>query len=265
MFSNTRTNMVKIVDPTSSVPKYVQIQAWLEDLIRTGRFKEGEKLPPETELSRQCEVNRATMRQAVLELVAKGMLRREKGMGTFVASTRPVKHKINRISSFRDDLDEIGVRESTEVLKKGTEKAPRHVAKNLILNTRSKVIVVHRLRTGNKIPLVYEESYLPYQMFKGILTMRLTGSMYTIFSKRFNIVLARCRQSIQAVNLNRKIAELFELPPKSAGLYMESVTYDDNNIPIEVLCSYYRGDRYVFEVELGKYQIKKRKNKFIKR
>ncbi|MCP4694355.1 MAG: UTRA domain-containing protein, partial [Desulfobacterales bacterium] len=60
----------------------------------------------------------------------------------------------------------------------------------------------------------------------------------------------------RAVNLNKRIAGLFKLPPKAAGLYMESVTYDDNNIPVEVLCSYCRGDRYVFEVELGKYQIK---------
>ncbi len=233
---------MKIIDPTNSAPKYLQIHAWLEELILTGRFKEGERLPPETELSRQCEVNRATMRQAVMELVAKGMLRREKGVGTFVASTRPspVKHKINRISSFRDDLDEIGARESTKVLKNGIQKAPRSVAKNLILNPGSKVIVVQRLRTGDKTPFIYEESYLPYEKFKRILKMRLTGSMYQIFSKRFNIVLSRRQQSIRAVNLNRKIADLFKLPPNSAGLYMESVTYDDNNIPIEVLCSYYR-------------------------
>ena len=36
---------------------------------------------------------------------------------------------------------------------------------------------------------------------------------------------------------------------------MESITYTDNNIPIEVLYSYYRGDKYIFEVELGRYQI----------
>jgi DNA-binding GntR family transcriptional regulator len=37
---------------------------------------------------------------------------------------------------------------------------------------------------------------------------------------------------------------------------MESVTFNANNIPIEVLRGYYRGDKYVFEVEVGGYHIK---------
>ncbi|MEE8553386.1 MAG: UTRA domain-containing protein, partial [Desulfobacterales bacterium] len=111
-------------------------------------------------------------------------------------------------------------------------------------------------RMGDDIPLIYEESYLPIEMFKDILGMDLTGSMYKVLSERFDVVLARSDQTIRAVNLNVQIVKLFDLPKNSAGLYMESVTYNENNIPIEVLCSYYRGDKYVFEVELGRYHIK---------
>ncbi len=251
--------MVNIVDPANPMPKYLQIHDWLEEMILTGRYKSGEKLPTEADLAKMCLVNRNTLRQAVSELAVKGLVRKEKGVGVFVESRRPApfKHKIHRISSFRDDLDEIGAKENTRVLKKGIAKPPRHAAQSLLLDSRSKVIVINRLRTGDKIPLLYEESYLPYEMFKNILNMQLTGSMYKILSERFNIVLARSRQSIRAVNLSKRIAKRFKLPPNAAGLYMESVTYDDNNVPVEVLCSYYRGDRYIFEVELGKYQITK--------
>jgi len=92
-------------------------------------------------------------------------------------------------------------------------------------------------------------------MFHNILEMDLTGSMYKIISKHFNVVLARCQQTLQAVNLTGKIARYLDLPPNAAGLYMESLTYNENNIPVEVLCSYYRGDKYIFEVELGRYHI----------
>jgi len=37
---------------------------------------------------------------------------------------------------------------------------------------------------------------------------------------------------------------------------METITYNENNIPVEVLCSYYRGDKYIFEFELGRYHIR---------
>ena len=248
---------MKIVDPSNPIPKYLQISEWLKELIQSGRYKVGEKIPSEIELSKMCEVNRNTLRQALSHLTTKGLLSRVKGMGTFVTSPEPValKHKLEHITSFRDDLRELGYKEKTIILKKGIEKPPEDVARTLILGADSKVVAVRRLRTGDDIPLIYEESYLPSEMFKDILEMDLTGSMYKILTAQFNTVLARCEQTIRAVNLKGQIAKLFHLPENSAGLYMESLTYNEQNLPVEVLCSYYRGDRYIFEIELGRYHI----------
>lgn len=248
---------MKVVDPSNPIPKYIQISAWLKELIQTGRYKKGEKLPSEIELSKTCDVNRNTLRQAIAELVSAGILRKEKGMGTFVSSSIPLalKHKLKSISSFRDDLREIGINDNTKVLKKSIEDAKNHIAKTLLLGANNKVIVIRRLRAGNDVPFIYEESYLPGDMFKQIMDMDLTGSMYKLLSERFNIVLARCEQTIRAINLKGKIARILKLPENSAGIFMESVTFDQNSIPVEVLYSYYRGDKYIFEIELGRYRI----------
>ena len=248
---------MKVIDPLNPIPKYLQISTWLKELVQTGRFKKGERLPSEMELSKICNVNRNTLRQAVGELVAKGILRKERGTGTFVASpSMPVKHKLNRISSFGDDLKEVGLKEKTIILKKQVENVQEHVAKTLILNADSQVIAIRRLRTGDGVPLIYEESFLPADMFKDILKMDLTGSMYKIISERFDTVLARCEQTIRAMNLKGKVATCLTLPESSAGLFMESVTFNATNMPIEVLFSYYRGDKYIFEIELGRYRIR---------
>ena len=250
---------MKIVDPDNPIPKYLQISTWLRESVQMGRYKIGEKLPSEIELSQMCGVNRNTLRQAISELTAQGLLRKEKGMGTFVAASEPVamKHKLNRISSFGHELYQAGIQEGTQLLEKGYESPPNHVARSLALGSGSKVIAIRRLRTGDAIPMIYEETYLPIDLFKGILEMNLTGSMYQIFTKAFNIVLARCEQTIRAVNLNEKIARLLGLKKNAAALYMESVTYNDHNIPVEVLCCYFRGDKYTFEVELGRYHLTK--------
>jgi len=249
---------MRVVDPLNPIPKYLQISAWLKELVQTGRYKKGEKLPSEIELSKTCQVNRNTLRQAIAELVSAGILRKEKGMGTFVSSSMSLalKHKLKSISSFKDDLREIGIKENTTVLRKGIEVAKDHVAKTLLLGPNNKVIAVRRLRAGNNIPFIYEESYLPSDMFKAIMDMDLTGSMYKIIFEHFNIVLARCEQTIRAINLTGKIARILALPENSAGIFMESITFDENNMPVEVLCSYYRGDKYIFEVELGRYHIR---------
>ena len=247
-----------IVDLANPIPKYLQISAWLKKLILTGRYRKGEKLPSEIRLAQMCAVNRNTLRQALSQLTAEGLLTKEKGRGTFISSapSPPVKHKLKQISSFRDDLTNIGIREKTLLLKKSVTEAGRHVADALVLGADSKVITIHRLRTGDGVPFIYEESYLPYHMFKDILDMDLTGSMYRLITEHFNIVLARSEQTIQAVNLTGKTAKYLHLPENSAGIFMESVTFDANNIPVEVLCSFYRGDKYIFEVELGRYHIR---------
>ena len=248
---------MKIVDPANPIPKYLQISTWLKNQIQNGAYRTGDRIPTELELSRLCGVNRNTLRQAISELVSEGLLRKEKGVGSFVSSTRPValKHKLSHITSFRDDLQEQGLTEHSRILKKSAEKPGHNVTQALNIGDDSRVVVIRRLRTGDEIPLIYEESYLSADSFGRILNMDLTGSMYKILSEKFRISLNRCEQTIQAINLKGKIARYLNLTENAAGIFMKSITYDDSNRPIEVLYSYYRGDRYVFEVELGRYHI----------
>ena len=230
-----------------------------------GRYTIGDRLPSEIELARMCGVNRNTLRQAIGELHAQGLLRKVKGIGTFVSARESValKHKLKRISSFGRELLNAGMRERTRLLEKGYETPPEHVAGSLAVAGDRPVIAVRRLRTGDGIPLIYEETYLPVELFDGILDMDLTGSMYQIFTDRFNTVLARCDQTIKAVNLPQGIAGLLELRKNAAALYMESVTYNDRNMPVEFLCCYFRGDKCAFEVELGRYATQKNQMKMI--
>ena len=248
---------MKIVDPDNPIPKYLQISAWLRELILMGRYETGEQLPSENELAHMCGVNRNTLRQALGELTAEGMLKKVKGLGTFVTAAEPValRHKLNRISSFGQELNRAGIKESTRLLEKAYETPLDHVAHSLALSPSSRVIAVRRLRTGDDLPLIYEETFLPVDLFDGILEMDLTGSMYEIFTRTFGVTLARCEQTIKAVNLDEKVATLLELSIGDAAIYMESVTFNDRNMPVEVLCCYFRGDKYAFEVELGQYHL----------
>ena len=74
---------MKIVDLNNPIPKYLQISAWLRESILMGRYETGEKLPSEIELAHLCGVNRNTLRQALGELTAQGIVKKVKGLGTF--------------------------------------------------------------------------------------------------------------------------------------------------------------------------------------
>lgn len=73
-----------IIDRKSPVPSYFQLQTWIQDQIEVGEFKPGERIPTEAELNKKTGLARATIRQAIQNLVNAGYLVRKRGQGTFV-------------------------------------------------------------------------------------------------------------------------------------------------------------------------------------
>ena len=55
-------------------------------IVAEGRLRPGDKLPNEVELSVQLGVSRATLREAIRTLAARGVLEVRRGKGTFVSS-----------------------------------------------------------------------------------------------------------------------------------------------------------------------------------
>ena len=75
--------MVQVKEGKSSLVD--QVEAELENRIKEGEFKPGDRLPSENELSALLNVSRPTVREAVKRLSARGVLEIHRGVGTYVA------------------------------------------------------------------------------------------------------------------------------------------------------------------------------------
>jgi DNA-binding LacI/PurR family transcriptional regulator len=73
-----------IIDRSSPIPQYFQLQTWLIEQIEQGVFKPNDKIPTEEELAQIAGLARATIRQAIQNLVNMGYLARKRRLGTFV-------------------------------------------------------------------------------------------------------------------------------------------------------------------------------------
>jgi GntR family transcriptional regulator len=249
--------MAETLHLNTGVPKYTQISHWLMEMIEKGRYGLHERLPSELKLSELFRVNRNTVRQAISDLVAKGLVQKRNGVGSFVVarSAPPVKYTLQYISSFTDDMIHMGIVPKTRLIRQSVIEAPPTVEEKLMLGKEKWVILTERLRLGDNIPLVIERSYLPHKEYKAILGMRLTGSLYHLLTKKFQVDLHRSIQTFRAMVLTGKDAKLLSLPSGSPGIFLESIIYDSKNIPVEVLHAFHRGDQYVFQVESGKYRF----------
>jgi len=69
-----------------SRPIYVQIKEYIEDSIIQGTIQAGERVPSTNELAKFYNINPATARQGVNELVQENVLQKRRGVGMFVTN-----------------------------------------------------------------------------------------------------------------------------------------------------------------------------------
>jgi GntR family transcriptional regulator/MocR family aminotransferase len=76
-------------DPSSREALYLQVAHGVEEALRAGRLRVGDRLPPERELALDLGVSRTTVTGAYQELQARGILRGHVGRGTTVVGMPP--------------------------------------------------------------------------------------------------------------------------------------------------------------------------------
>ena len=73
--------------PIKTKKIYEEIVEQLRELISTGTFNPGDKLPSERDMAQMLGVSRASVREAVVALQAMGVLDVKPGEGTFVSAS----------------------------------------------------------------------------------------------------------------------------------------------------------------------------------
>src|SRR6201982_2437908 len=79
---------MSLQDAASGVALWRQVADGIERGIANGTYSAGEKLPGETEIAETYRVNRHTVRRALATLAERGLVRAERGSGTYVEAAR---------------------------------------------------------------------------------------------------------------------------------------------------------------------------------
>jgi GntR family transcriptional regulator len=238
------------LNPVSKIPLYQQLYEQLEGRIRSGQWKPGDRIPPESELITQYEVSRITVRKVLDMLVAEGLLVRERGRGSFVASPK-LEQGMTTIVSFTDDMRQRGFSPGTRIIFMGLVPAPRAIADALSVPEGEELARIDRLRLADEQPMCVEESFLIHRHLPGILEHDLVNdSLREIKHREYGIRWSRARQTIQAVPAAPEIARLLSVKTGAPLLFFDRVTFSQDNVAMEYLRIYYRADRYILHNEL---------------
>ena len=238
-----------MVDRGSPVPLYFQASRQIEDAIHTGVLPPGTRLENEVKLADRCGLSRPTIRRAIQELVNKGLLIRQRGVGTQVVDNPQVKRQV-RLTSLFDDLAESGQEPTTQILLHDRVEADDGVAEQLGLGVGTELVYIERLRLAGGEPLAIMHNWLPVSL-AGHLTseeLQVRGLYELLRASGVSMRLASQRMGARLATVDE--ADTLGLHPGAPLLTMERTTYDDAGRIVELGRHLYRADSYCFEVVL---------------
>lgn len=229
-------------------PRYQQLHRHIAAAIRAGSLAPNEQLPPERDLAERAEISRVTVRKAVAQLVAEGLIEQRQGAGSFVSEGSPrLKQSLSSLVSFTETMKARGMSATAEILSRGLFAPSPDEMMALGLSDIDKVARINRLRSAGGVPVALEYSSLPRDILPN---PDLVGtSLYTLLRKANNAP-TRAVQRVTALNLPPADAEKMQLPEGSAVLQIVRTGYLGTGRPIELTRGLYRSDIYDFASEL---------------
>ncbi len=237
------------IDKTSVVPIYFQLKTLIQGRVSSGEYPVGMCLPSEREYCEEYGISRMTVRQAISDLVNEGLLRRERGKGTYVSQPK-IEQKLQVLTSFTEDMKRRNMHPGTRLIQMTTCPATGRVARQLGIEDGESVYEITRLRLADDEPMAIETAYVPINYLPDFTEEKVaSGSLYKVMRER-GIEIAYATQTLEASLAKVTEASKLNIKNKAPVLLIERTTYASGGQAVEFVKSVYRGDRYKFAIDL---------------
>jgi len=236
-----------VLDRNGSIPVYSQLKTIIQNRIQSGEYSEGTVIPSERELAKDFGISRMTVRQALNQMVAEGMLVRERGKGTFV-SNRKIQHK--NISSFSETVRAKGMVPSTRVLCFQKETAGDDIAGKLGISKNDQVYVFKRLRLADGIPVGLEQVYIPAFLCPDLESFELESSLYQLINDKYGIKISYMDNTIEASVTTAEERKLLKISSSVPVIRITGISYITDGRKFSFERDIYRGDQYSYNARI---------------
>jgi GntR family phosphonate transport system transcriptional regulator len=155
---------MSLQDTASGVALWRQVADGIERGIADGRFAAGERLPGENEIAETYRVNRHTVRRALAALAERGIVRAERGSGTYVEAPR-LAYPLRSRTRFSEIAGAVGREPRGRLIASAVEGATRELARQLDLKTGAALVRIETLRLADRSPICVGTTWLEAERF----------------------------------------------------------------------------------------------------
>ncbi|MDB5806952.1 MAG: transcriptional regulator, GntR family [Betaproteobacteria bacterium] len=215
-------------------PLYEVVRSGINERLHSGRWAAGDRIPTEGQLAEEFGVGIGTIRRAVEELVAEGLLIRRARVGTTVARLTDTR-AFDLFFSFVGGAGQ-PLKVSARLRSFRREKASKELAQRLGLAPGAPVAKVENIRFIGGTPVMLDRIWIPLSLFKDLTPENFTArrdSIYSYYQEQYGVSVVRVLEDLGACAAERGLAGVLGLEEGAPLLRIERTAYTFKDTPVE--------------------------------
>lgn len=226
-----------------------QISEELRSELAAGEYRPGAKLPTEVELGQRFGVSRPTVRNAIRELEALGLVTTRHGAGTFVNNTSAVSAGLERLDSITDSIRAMGKEPGMVYADRVRRPVLPDEASHMGVAGETEVIELRRMILADGVVVAYSYDLLPARLVPDDFELAdLDGSIFGFLRDHLGIHPGHATAEVHAVH-----SEHVGWGPEAAAhrlfVMLNQLHYDANDEVLLYSRTYFIEGRYAFTIQ----------------
>jgi GntR family phosphonate transport system transcriptional regulator len=243
---------MSLQDAGTGVALWRLVADGIERGIADGTYDQGEKLPGETEIAEIYRVNRHTVRRALATLAERGLVRAERGSGTYVEAQRRLAYPLRSRTRFSEIVGAGGHEPRGQFIDASEDVATRELARELGLKSGAPLIRIEALRLADRTPICVSTTWLSAERFpESGEVFAATRSMTKLLAHYGIRDYRRGSSRITAAIADAADAMHLDLPLGRPVLVVDATDIDTSGQPLVTKRARFAAERVEFLVENG--------------
>ncbi len=228
---------------------YLDVRDLIARHIGQDELPHGARLPSERQMQTSTGAARGTVRAALAQLEAEGLIYRRNRSGWYVAPP-PIVYDPTRWESFTSYVAAQGREPRTETLQTRTCAATADLAQVFGIALGATVFEIRRRRHIDDRAALVETIYVDPAMAPALLDHDLNGSLTAVLRDHYGITVVRNRVEMSPCALTQTEAEALRVRSGLPGLLVKRISYDRDGRVVEYDHEYWLHDALKIRVDI---------------
>jgi GntR family transcriptional regulator len=234
----------------SAVPRHIQLTALFRHRIEQGAWKSGQQIPTVDELAAECGVARATIRQAMDQLEAEGLIERFRAKGTFVRQGPPRERLWCEVETDWNGLLRSREGAEIEILADEPGREPPAIPQG-VGRPAARYRHLRRRHSRDGQPFLLADLYLDERLSSKVTEADLRSrTALKLVAGIPGVRIAGARQTLTVGAADVETAAALDLPLNAPVAHVRRAAVDARGVLVLVADGTYRGDVVRLDMKL---------------